>query len=60
MGNLNMDFAALAYVDGFSHRFVDCMRLVADMRRISCAIAFEDLAKRSDLFGFGVKSRRRE
>ena len=60
MGDLNMDPAALADVDGFGHRVVDGVRLVANMRRISGAMLFQDAAERPDLVGFGIEPRRRE
>ena len=57
MGDLNMDPAALADIDGFGHRIVDGVQLVADMRRISGAMLFQDLAERPHLFGFGIEPR---
>ena len=57
MGDLNMDSAALADVDGFGDRLVDGVRLVADMRGIAGAMLFQDVAERADLVGLGIERR---
>ena len=57
MSDLDMDPASLADIDGFGHRVVDGVRLIADVRRIPGTMLFQDLAERPHLVGFGVEPR---